>query len=578
MSQLSAVTPRGGATLAGRWGVTGAVAAFAGALALVFHDRFWWAPDEGAYAYVASRILAGDTLNGTVQDLHAGYINLWHAAMFRLFGEDLVSLRYPLAVLTVAAAVIAARLLRPAGRDIALAGGVAMAVFFFLPFLNPTANWYAVFLALVIVAVLAWWPADWRWRWETVGVLLATLFLFRQLSGVIVGLGVVGYLAATIEGPGPRRLARGLVVVAMVGLGGYLWLKGSIGGFVLIGIWPLLLLARIGWSTRAGDAAMAGAVARVAAGGVVGLLPMVAFHLLQGTLATWIGDTLVSAFRLTGLAFVGEAELVTFAALAALALVSGEAWGALGGAHWLALVAAPAVVGVAMVRRWPADPVTRHPLAILAPFFAVTALHFQIPIYLTYTSGFTVIALLWLAGGASVGVRCAAMAGVGAVALVALLGQTAQPLSRGGAGIAAGERRALTADGLPRASLWMEAAEAAEYDRLLAAIDRYAPADAPILVLPMNAEVYFLAERRAPVRFFTTALGVQTEDDVDKALAALAAVPPAVLIHRRVDKYNTPLSNALFDALRAKFDLRERIGGFDLYVPADGRTSDPARP
>ncbi len=568
MAELSAATGPGRSDLVARFWAPGAVLLFAAALAFHFHNRFWWAPDEGAYAYVASRILAGDTLNGTVQDLHAGYINLWHAAMFRLFGEDLVSLRYPLAVLTVGAALIATRLLMPAGRVVGVVGGGAMAVLFFLPFLNPTANWYAVFLTLVIIAALGWWPVTWRGRWETVGVLLATLFLFRQLSAVIVALGVVGYLVATVEGPGRRWVARGAVGVSIAGLGFYLWQKGSVSGALLIGVWPVLLLVRIGLTTAAGDRATAIALGRVAAGGIAGLAPMVVFHAVQGTLATWLGDTLVTAFRLTELAFIGEAQHVTFAALAALTLFKGDVVGVVNGMHWLALLAAPVIVGVTVLTRWSTDPTTRHPLAVIAPFFAVTALHFQIPIYLTYTSGLTAIALLWLASGAGPRARRGAVIATAAVAAVALGWQTAQPLSRGGIGIASGERQALTVDGLPRASVWMAQEDAETYGRLVALIDQLAPPGAPMLAVPMNPELYFLSGRRAPVRFFATALGVQTQADVDRALTELAASPPAVIVHRRDDKYNTAHSDALLDGLRGDFVLRESVNGFDVYARA----------
>ena len=53
-------------------------------------------PDEGNYAHVAQRILGGETLNLQVQDVHPGHISFVNAAALRVFGTDLVSLRYPL--------------------------------------------------------------------------------------------------------------------------------------------------------------------------------------------------------------------------------------------------------------------------------------------------------------------------------------------------------------------------------------------------------------------------------------------------------------------------------------------------
>jgi len=58
-----------------------------------FHNRFWYAPDEGNYAHVAQRVVSGEVLNLNVQDIHPGYINFVNAAALRVFGLDLLSLR-----------------------------------------------------------------------------------------------------------------------------------------------------------------------------------------------------------------------------------------------------------------------------------------------------------------------------------------------------------------------------------------------------------------------------------------------------------------------------------------------------
>ena len=61
-----------------------------------YHDRFWWPPDEGLYAHVADRVARGEVLNRDVQNIHPGYHALANALWLVLFGDDLVSLRYPL--------------------------------------------------------------------------------------------------------------------------------------------------------------------------------------------------------------------------------------------------------------------------------------------------------------------------------------------------------------------------------------------------------------------------------------------------------------------------------------------------
>src|SRR5690349_12605321 len=103
-----------------------------------FHDLSWYPIDEGNYAHVAERVAAGEILNLQVQDIHAGYINFLNAAAFRLFGADLVSLRYPLVLAALAQAALLYWLI--ARRDAAVAaiaaiGSLALGV---IQFVNPT--------------------------------------------------------------------------------------------------------------------------------------------------------------------------------------------------------------------------------------------------------------------------------------------------------------------------------------------------------------------------------------------------------------------------------------------------------
>ena len=67
-----------------------------GVILFYFHNRFWWPPDEGAYAHTAERILHGEALNSQIEEIHTGYLNFVHAAAFAAFGLKLSSLRYPL--------------------------------------------------------------------------------------------------------------------------------------------------------------------------------------------------------------------------------------------------------------------------------------------------------------------------------------------------------------------------------------------------------------------------------------------------------------------------------------------------
>jgi len=78
-----------------------------------FHDQFWWVQDEGNYVHVADRMLGGEILHKQVQDFHSAPIHLIHAASLKLFGKDLVSLRYPLVLIGVLQAYLIFALIFP---------------------------------------------------------------------------------------------------------------------------------------------------------------------------------------------------------------------------------------------------------------------------------------------------------------------------------------------------------------------------------------------------------------------------------------------------------------------------------
>ena len=216
-----------------------------------FYDRFWYAPDEGNYAHVAQRLLSGEVLNLQIQDIHPGYINFANAAAFRVFGLDLLSLRYPLVFMAgMQAILIFIMFYRSGRRRLAAVAAVAINALGVVNFLNPTSNWYCLFLVVLIACALIWIPRESRIRILVVGFLVGMLVLFRQLSGVLVCMGVVTALlleAETGDRVGPLRrpiAARILIVIMAIGLGWYLAKNTDVIGFVLFGLCPLLIF---GW-------------------------------------------------------------------------------------------------------------------------------------------------------------------------------------------------------------------------------------------------------------------------------------------------------------------------------------------
>ena len=182
-----------------------------------FHDRYWYPTDDGFHAHIAERLLAGEVLNRDVQDIHPGLLHFIHAAAFRAFGIDLVSLRYPMIAVAFLQGVFVFLLLRRRDATLAAVGAVASNALGVVHFMSPTANWYCLALAVV----LAWWLTALRpghpARLAGAGALLATLTLLRHLSGVWAAMGIISFvlLERSTDATGTRALLGRLQVLIL---------------------------------------------------------------------------------------------------------------------------------------------------------------------------------------------------------------------------------------------------------------------------------------------------------------------------------------------------------------------------
>jgi hypothetical protein len=554
-----------------RWSATDLAACLAtGVIAALivayFHDRFWWAPDEGAYAWVADRLANGAVLGRDVQDPHAGYIHFLNAAAMELFGRDFLSLRYPLCVATIAQAVIVFILLRQMSVAIAIVGGVAMASLTFVQFINPTANWYALFLTVVIAALVAAGAGRSRAGLVAIGLAIGMLFLFRQLSGVFVAMGVVAFLIMPApDAPLDRRrvvIAPLIAAVAGLGLAAYLAAKADLASFLLYGAFPLAVLIAVALKTRLPDRDAIGMMAFMLLGACLGALPLTLYHLAHGTLGMWWQDSIASAVSLTELDFFGQASYAKLVALGMHAFTTGPV-GIANGLFWLIVLFAPVILGVAILARLLRGE-SVHPLAFIGLFYALVSIHYAIPIYALYSVGLALVGLLALSPPRLPRI-VASMTALFAV-VVGLVWQAGQPLERGLAGTMRGDRIALDALGPAGATVRIAAADCATYDDVLGFIDaKSAPSDT-VLALPMGPEFYFLSRRNPPVPYAIAPLGLRTNGDFAYAIERISANPPAVLIFEPGDKYVTPRVQALMDSLRPAYRHCRTVGPFELHA------------
>jgi hypothetical protein len=532
-----------------------------------FHDRFWWPPDDGAYAHVAQRILAGEVLNRDVQDVHAGYINFANALALRLFGDSLVSLRYPLAALGVVQAWMLFAVFSRRDAALAVVAPIALTALAFVQFLNPTAHWYCLFLAISTIACLHLGRPGSHSRLVALGFLVGTTVLFRQLTGVLMSIAVFAYLLLEVSRQhrtNERVLASGSLAMAALGLAGYLIAKVSPSAIAMIGVAPVAALVVLGVTLKAPDRTVARVAAFLGAGAVMAALPLIAYHLVNQSLTSWYADAFDAAMSLTNLAFFDRFRLDMIVLLGLARLVSAETLAhSANGAFWVVLVLLPAALGFRVVRSLLANDRREGmaPLPFVAMFYAVVSVHYETPIYIMFSTGLTLAGLLWLSRAA----RRTAMSGSVLVA-VALYFHAGQSLERGIGGTISGARTEVVAcKGLHRSGLKISPSECDLYQELVGLIQlETRPSDA-ILAFPTNAELYYLSNRRNPTRFFNAALGLAVAGEPDATLERLARDPPSLVIHRADDKYNTPDTERLVQFVRDRYVLTRTYEPFLIY-------------
>jgi hypothetical protein len=439
----------------------------------------------------------------------------------------------------------------------------------FVQFPNPTPNWYGLPLAVLAVACL---DTRSRWRVFAAGLVVGALFGFRQLTAVFLGLAVLGYLlvdARGAPGSGNGRLARGVLGVALGALCAYLGSTTDLLGWVLYGVWPVALLA---WSVRAAttpDRVAAEILVQLVAGFGLALFPMLASHAWHGSLFDWWADVIASAREVPQLSYVSVSSYGHWLrpALDAFSIGSSPLRVA-NAAYWWVLLSLAALTGGLTLRAlFQRAPEGRLDLALpyVACFYGLVSVFNQIPIYLYYSVGLSLAASVWLLAPLGKRVRVALAFGLAWVGGTALVFHAAQPHTRTPEALVAGGRVPLAwNERLPRASLWMERDQERAYGDLMDQIRARTTAEDAIWVVPNDAVVYFLADRRNPVDFWNSALGIGDAAAEAAVLEQLRGDPPALIVHARGDKSTTPALLRVLEALRPGYGAPTRVHYYEL--------------
>ena len=542
-----------------------------------FYDRSWMPPDEGHWAHVAERILDGDVLHVDVEEFHPGYIHMIHAAAFAIFGKDLVSLRYPLMAITMLQGCLIFLTFRSRGFWTALVASFCVATLGFPQIANPTPNLYCLFITICILYCLVLFQPDRRWRVEAVGMLVMLVFLFRQLSGVFVAMGVLTYLLVETRDPehhSSPTAARFLIALMFLGLAVYLAASTDICGLCLFGAWPLGILWWSWHNTTFSNRQVLRLVVRLSLGSVVGLAPLVAYYLYHGALSAWLNDCFVRALHIVHLEVMPSAGFIYYLLGGAHNFLGGVGVSAhINGVYWIALFFLPMINGYCLLRHLyhlDKPSIVNVSLPMVTVFFALVSVFNQIPFYLYFSIVLSLPSLLWLLSDGRTRPRAhswnlAAMT-ICIIGIVFCAGQSRQ---RTIWDVCSGKRYPMAHSNLNRNSLRIDSANLRLYTELIEIIHEYSHADEPIFVFPNNAELYFLSQRPNPFRLFNPTISLANEEEIKDFMKLLHEKSPRLVIHNAENPYNTKSTRILVDFVRSRYVLVAKAGSFDVYrLPA----------
>jgi hypothetical protein len=336
--------------------------------------------------------------------------------------------------------------------------------------------------------------------------------------------------------------------------------------------WPIAILIWMLVYVRASNADVASIVARVALGAAVPAVPLLLYHVLHGSFIIWVSDIVLAAIGELDLPFYGQGWWYFFLPQAGFfqAVTSVDPAIVANGLYWTILPLLSAVNGVFILARLMRGEGARELiLPVLASFYALNALLFEGHLYLYYTVGLSLVSLLWFAAAGSRLRRWAWAGTAAALADISVVFHAGQSRERTVREILEGRRVSNVwsgdAGGLDRCHLRLDQVDRDVYGRFVRVIHAETQADEAIFALPNDAELYFLANRRNPFRFYNSALGMRTDDDLRHVMTEMRAHPPRLVIFRPDDKYNNAASARVMSLVKSEYVLIDTIDGRDLY-------------
>jgi hypothetical protein len=542
-----------------------------------YHDRTWWESDDGQFAHVAERILGGEVLHRDIQDVRPGYVNFINAAALYLFGPSLLSLRYPLALIALVQSALLFFLFRSRGAMMAGAlslGSVALGV---LHFMNPNHHWYALFFTILLICHLIWTPRTSRWYLPLAGLLIVTVGLTRHLTGAFVGMGTLSFLLfAEARESGESlpfreqwmgRLLCGLML-AMLSL--YLLRSTDFLAFLMFGLWPVGFLA---WQLTAVTVPNNRAIrilGGLCLGMVIGALPLLAYHVVNGSLVAMIDDNFVRPLDVLNWN-LGKKVKYWMLPLGGVIQYGGSPglFNFLNAIYFLAVPLFAALNGFILllaVRRR-----TLHislALPILAAFYGLVSLFIQVPIYLHFSSILSIAGSLWVLLELKPRWKLPMSAMLVVLSGVSIAFQAGVPIRSSIMDLVSTEKPELfdSRSQLPKVDLWIRGNSLEAYKKVVRIIEEETHQDDYLFAVPNNAELYFMTGRRNPFRFNTIDHGVLSETEVQNVIQTLERLRPRIITFAPDAQRNTTHSLAIMEHVREHSQLLSQDPFFEVYL------------
>ena len=151
--------------------------------------------DDGSFAQSAHRVLQGELPHRDFAELYTGGLTFLNAAVFWIFGENLIWLRLPLFIAFLASVpcvyYIARRFVPPLGAGLVT---VAASAWGFPAYPAAVPSWYVLFLAIGGCAALLRYLEVSRARWLFIAGLLGGMSISIKIVGVYYVLAALCFL------------------------------------------------------------------------------------------------------------------------------------------------------------------------------------------------------------------------------------------------------------------------------------------------------------------------------------------------------------------------------------------------